>query len=500
MILAGVTISLVVGQGGLIRRSKNATGAYKNAQSIEESTLNSYNDSIDKIANSITPQVIYTKYQGCCLLENGYVYEFVPDTTEFDKDFDLTYITKGVKKISYNEHSKKFVYLTFNGDIYSDGKLMGSNVKELGEQWGSISYYIDNDNQLYVLNNDGEFIKIYNDVEKYDGRLITKTNGETCYVKSNDEIENLGKLKEYKDFWYITEDGKYYSRFEDNVYKKYADNVKEAGLEYYITNDGEYYRYEPASGYIWIASNVKKADYKTYLTNDGHLFYARNYVGTGAFKEVATDVIDGGIEGEYDYYYINKDNVLYYYRSNKRSCQKILDNVKEYNSDYIITYDNALYKNNLYYGYVTEVGTNVRENDGWYKYSTWWYISTNNDLYIERKKVGSNVKKFIDCQYSTNNYYVTFDNELFIVNNDTAENVCDNVKDVGYYNTNIWYITTNNDFYYKKLENNYETISNKNTVPHYGKARKLTGNGMTQPFIVTNGKLETIMEFDSYDG
>lgn len=51
LIFAGVTLNLVVGQGGLINRAKRSVGKYQEASKNEQDTLDQYSESIDEITS-----------------------------------------------------------------------------------------------------------------------------------------------------------------------------------------------------------------------------------------------------------------------------------------------------------------------------------------------------------------------------------------------------------------------------------------------------------------
>ena len=52
LILAGVSISLVIGQRGIFKKSKNAVDQYKSSAEDENSQLNAIADELDSIADA----------------------------------------------------------------------------------------------------------------------------------------------------------------------------------------------------------------------------------------------------------------------------------------------------------------------------------------------------------------------------------------------------------------------------------------------------------------
>lgn len=53
LILAGITISLTLGENGIINRAKEAGNTYKNAQENEMKDLNAFENEINTLYNSI---------------------------------------------------------------------------------------------------------------------------------------------------------------------------------------------------------------------------------------------------------------------------------------------------------------------------------------------------------------------------------------------------------------------------------------------------------------
>lgn len=87
LILAGVAISLTIGNNGLFTRAENAANTYKRASVNEQETLNKAYDEIDKL------QIDYIE-----MPYDGKGYKFIYDGTQGEKGIDGKNMCKDVTR------------------------------------------------------------------------------------------------------------------------------------------------------------------------------------------------------------------------------------------------------------------------------------------------------------------------------------------------------------------------------------------------------------------
>ena len=114
LILAGVTINLAVNNQGIFNKAKTATRAFKNASENEQTGLDEADKEIAKYmpkgaseggsgseSSGGTSEAgkVYFGNVGAYLQSDGKLYSFnCPGNSNYDKDFDLTYIRDDVKE------------------------------------------------------------------------------------------------------------------------------------------------------------------------------------------------------------------------------------------------------------------------------------------------------------------------------------------------------------------------------------------------------------------
>ena len=383
LILAAVTISLVVGQGGLIQRTRNSTSLYKEKTDEELGILNSYSDQIDaETGLSVTPKIEHNRYSGLVILKNGKLYSFIPEVSDWNVDFELTFVEKNIIDIFKLYDSGDLGYITESGNLVIEGKEIANNVKEIYNK-SNYCGYLTNSSELYNLS--------------YD--LKTRT------YKTERTIDNVKEaFADFAGHLYLTNDNKLCMSFYNQEEEKYelneiADNVNEIYIfenqYYYLTNSNklfEFYFDETSNEYKSdeIDNNVKEvintSRFSGYLTNDYKLYkynYYKKFVKVSDIGKDIKDVCDN--EGPF---YITIDNELYEinYNSSKDKYEtiKIADNVKEiydYRGPFLLTTSNKL--------------------------CTFKYDSTTSTYKIEN--VVDNVKEL----YMGDDVYLTNNNELY---------------------------------------------------------------------------------------
>ena len=114
LILAGVTINLAVNNQGIFNKAKTATRAFKNASENEQTGLDEADKEIAKYmpkgaseggsgseSSGGTSEAGKVYFGNVCayLQSDGKLYSFnCPGSSNYDKDFDLTYIRDDVKE------------------------------------------------------------------------------------------------------------------------------------------------------------------------------------------------------------------------------------------------------------------------------------------------------------------------------------------------------------------------------------------------------------------
>ena len=436
LILAGVTISLVVGQGGLINRAKRSVGKYQEASKNEQNILEQYSEAIDEeTGEKLIGKIVYDSWhlgKGYCLLNDGKVYSFQVLPSNYDYDFDLTYVTDNVKEIYscrvtiYQSIYFFIYYLTNDNKLYllypEEGKLIADNVKEFKFD-GHTRAYLTTSNELF----EGSFEK-----------------GLDTFVKAGDDV------KEYSLRYYITNSNELFEGDDYNMwsysyktYKKIADNVKKGGAPYYISNSDELFVGDEVSdtyqNFKKIADNVKEGSSKFYI-NTANELYICNSDNNKEYK-----YIDKNVKKYYYHSYMTMSNDLFVYNYNTDKYENIAKNVREYyDKDYYITTSNELYVYNYDNGKYEYTADNVKE----YNFEDKYYITTTNEFYA----IGENKK------------------------------LSDDVKMVG--KNKFFYITASNKFYYMKYNSETDSYSyERDKIKGYGSDFYINNKGKMRAFI-----------------
>jgi len=375
IILAGISISLVLGNNGIITKSKEAkentivgqekeqvelayisAAVKKLGSNVEEDDLQ---DELDKtVGNSKTLvstngndllNVLFKDTQHNYNVNNGkiafagikndYNNEEIQEMVQFEEGNKIAILNKA-GELSYINFEQPDNSQIIEIDI-SKKTSINTNVKELFSN-GS---YLTNNGELYILANDGQYYKKADNVKKIypdkEMAYISNNNELFFFDWSNPVSTNYQKyadnVKEFfGNFSYSMLDGTCKIRLDrDGTFITIEENIRYFHNGYYITSNNDLYKENTSvkGEFNKVADNVKEFNgWDTYLSNNGELFTKKN----GTFSKVAENVKlwSGGL-------YVNSSNELFY--NDGDAYNKIAENVKDIGKQGYISLDNKLF-------------------------------------------------------------------------------------------------------------------------------------------------------------
>ena len=145
LILAGVSISMLTGQNGILNRATEAKEETEKANTEEKATLNKYEDIINQYASSL-PETNYTK-------------PYLPNSTFKYIQGDLS---SGIVIQDANEN--EYVWIEVPKTIYKDEKYNENGTPSSSDDWESIEKclkeYTKDYSNLIDININQEYISV----------------------------------------------------------------------------------------------------------------------------------------------------------------------------------------------------------------------------------------------------------------------------------------------------------------------------------------------------
>ena len=201
LILAGISISMLTGQNGILNRATEAKEETEKANTEEKATLNKYKDIINQYASSL-PETNYTK-------------PYLPNSTFKYIQEDLN---SGIVIQDANEN--EYVWIEVPKTIYKDEKYNENGIPSSSDDWESIEKCLKEYTKDYLnlinININQDYMSVYQEMLKsvYEnggfwlGRYESGTaNNESR--KSHTEITDNDKMVVKRNMYpytYVTRD------------------------------------------------------------------------------------------------------------------------------------------------------------------------------------------------------------------------------------------------------------------------------------------------------
>ena len=191
LIFAGVTLNLVVGQGGLINRAKRSVGKYQEASKNEQDTLDQYSESIDEITSQYEISAEMTGDGEYTIALNDKSREADNKKTTFSKIYSMNFNTNQWEDRSdsiqnnqdqYLDKSEKLIEFQYSLAKFNNGECKFKIVKD-GKS------YIYNLN--YIVTSYGGYTNGFTRVKLYDVKERKFTTFENAYVYFGNYYRNI---------------------------------------------------------------------------------------------------------------------------------------------------------------------------------------------------------------------------------------------------------------------------------------------------------------------
>lgn len=188
LILAGITLTLVVGDNGILKHAKNAVNAYEQTQINEINDLNMIEEEIDNVIGS---QRMKLEARDVGTSSITIAIKDIKNETEVK---EYVYIVNGIEKgrsqnkeYTIEDLEAETKYSVIVKAIYSDNKENVSNTLHLKTQARVYLYQLGNE----YIDITGGWVKDYFGVKDYGFGIFIK-NSDNLYIKNNGTSTNVG--------------------------------------------------------------------------------------------------------------------------------------------------------------------------------------------------------------------------------------------------------------------------------------------------------------------
>jgi len=418
LILAGISISMLNGDNGILKRAGDAKDYTIVGQEKEQVELAYVSAAIKKLGNNVTDGELQIEL----------------DSSVGDGKTDVSTNDDDTLNVLFKDTNHN--YNVDNGKV---AKIDDSTLKDKMYAIQDMTHFND---RIFILTKSGELS--YLNFDRSKEGLIEIDISKKVHLDSN--------VKEINDLYYLKKNGDLYSIDYDYDNSEYINEKVASNVEKIYTNDGMTYISKNHELYVrtWNSQTgkeefVKEEDnVKEYLGYDSYSKYDGTTVLANHGNPITLDEEVIFYDRNKDYI-ITKNDDLYSIDSSTKELKKKAENVVIFNP-----YTKRYLNNN---GELFSLpNQKIAENVIYWDEGA-YYINKNNELFDtqETTKIASDVKSIL---YLSGLCYVSLENKLYEAEyNNDGEFV--SFKDIGYVILDYgdkWFKTTDNKIYYNFQE------------------------------------------------